>query len=347
MDKGDALFNGGVSVYSAGFAGPETIKVRGAYLGIGSSTDANNTPVGKDIGQQWWWITDGFDARNTASIPSSSTGGTGRVGYTKYITTLGGYYAPASSSASYAPSTFYSGATEQFYLYGSSTSKVLNAAAGVASNGQNVATWNAETGSVSLTQGTDANRPALLTGITNSKSGLTFAGSPDVLKGSGVTCQSIVRNTTKVSFGCVFKLNSVALNGPFMRLYDSSFSFNRIYCGVQGAFVALQAQNADSTAPTVVNTTQTMTLNSINAVLWEWDVAAGTATVWLNNAATSISGTAVGTAGTVANTASADQDFGSLGSFDILEMFLYTGALISNRTGWFAAAKSHYGLVTY
>jgi len=335
--RGDLIFDEGISVYSGGF------QVRGAYLG-----PENNTGViGKHVNQNFWW-SDRYLTWTANTSPSTGTN-TGASSRNRIISPQGGYYGGAAAVAtSFDPATYFSGATTQFDIDGNNTAKILDASDAAITNATKVKTLNSTAGAVSWVQATVANQGTWNSGVSNSKGALTLTGSPMTYPASGTTAQSICQNTTKWWCFVVWNPVSTTANAMFLRCYDNSYSYNRVRIFLAAAAVAIEGQKADNTATTTLTSASNVTTGTPNAALWEWDVAAGTATITLNNAATSVNGSAfAGGAGTIANTTSGSQEILTTTDGKLFRMTVGSGALSSDRSGLFAAAKTYYGITVY
>ena len=319
--------NGTITIYANG----TTTSVSSAAFGGGAGTIANTTS------------------------PEIRTGLSGDVTildqflYTGALMTAGqraSWFADVAArfNSSYNPADYYSGGTLQYWTDWSDSSKVLNGSGTSATNTQTIDRVNSS-GTPYFQQTTDANRPVCSTNVANSRQGGTITSTKFMTLQSG---SSVLQNTNKVSFGAVFKLVGTGANAVLLRAYDNSYSYHRFRAFLTGANPSADGQKADSTNHTNVSSSTALSTGTIHAVLWEWDVAAGTITIYADNATTNISGSAFGGgAGTIANTTSPEIRTGLTSDIVMLDQFLYTGGLNTNRAAWFAAVKAKFGITVY
>lgn len=261
------------------------------------------------------------------------------------------------SKATAAPTNFtvtsyYTGGTVQYVFDYTDATKVLNSGGTSATNGEKVDQVNQQTGGSALTlkQTTDANRPTNTTGITNGKQGGVYTGSPMFMTLTGTGNTAVIKNTQLVSFGTAFRFDSAAANVSFFRMYDSSFSHNRFRAFLASNQPGLDSQKADSTASTTVTATQTLATATVHVLLYEIDLTAGTCTIYLNNAVTSVNAAAcAGGAGTFANTNGQEPRVNATSNVAQFYTHLVTGALMDStqRAAYFADVKSQLGITVY
>lgn len=257
----------------------------------------------------------------------------------------------ASTAVAYNAFTYFTGATKAFWYKINDTAKVLDASDVVAVNNSSVKTVNDEwASSASLVQATVANQPVCKTGVSNGRQSIQFTGSPMTMPVTNFA--SALNSATKVSFWAVFKLNATSANATFFRCYENTFTNQRFRCFLNPANPSM-----DMSVDTALGVTRAatswnggsvtaLTTGAVHAVLWEWNIATSSCQIYVDSYTATMDSTAApGTSIAASNLQG--PEVGLLGSVDILDSGLLTGALCSDRPGLFAALKTEFGITVY
>lgn len=326
-------------IYDTGYAGEgDYYHDYGAYIHtIGSNINA------KHLWQQLWTFAEFVEYYNAEAATSEEPS---EVAGVSIVSGFGGYYGSVEvAAAAYNPSSHLTGGSMQFWFDFSDAAKVLDAGAASASNAEAIATVNPSTGTPTLVTG--GSPPVVTTNVTNGKQGATFNGS---LALNATSSRGLLNNASKVCFGAVLKLHGTGGNGQFFNCVDSGWNTSRFK-----PFLATAAPSLDGARTSVgatVNSSTSLVDEEVSAVLWLWDVAAATATIYINDVVTNISASAFSTAGSIENLDSNAGHTITVGSSldaTLFDLFLHTGSLPSSQqvTDWFAAVKTKFGITAY
>jgi hypothetical protein len=249
-------------------------------------------------------------------------------------------------STTYDPATFHVGGTNKFWTDFGNTTYLLDGSSNPVTNGVGVQFAKDPNGGATIfSQATAGSRP-LYTTAAGTRGAVQWSAG----KVMTWLTQNALNSQTKISFGAVFKRGGTGVMG-FCSCDIASGANTRFQTAILSTGECYISA-APSSVGTVVTkqTAQQIDATNINAVLYSWDISAGTITVDLNGTSTSLTATTFTAAGTQDNVNFINGVSCNGQNLICFDMFMYGAHLMTTaeKVAWFAAVKARgFGTMAY
>ena len=254
----------------------------------------------------------------------------------------------SSGGGSYDPTSYFTGGTSGPWYDFNNSAKILNASDTAATNGQTIKTiQDVNSASYDGTQGTDANRPTLVTNFANGKSA-ALCDSTDLFDATGLNAFSNAANSITVL--AVFQPTDATTNHCMFQQYDNPWGVLRAYAGSVGLQPSVR-YDRDSTAYGNIRSGTAASAATTHAMVIQIDALNGQTGLYLDNA-TNLTMQAAGgstVAGAFNSTNGNESVILRQCKGYCLDIYIHKNAMMdaTQRGNWFTAVKARFSLTAY